>query len=1255
MQAPASPHPSEQILRAFGNGQLDATSAEAVGEHLDGCPECLRKVVGISSDSFLDALRRARSTESPSSSRTEPEHTRSLLKSHPSLQGTETAALATSSLAAGLPAELSNHPDSQILRELGHGGMGVVYLAHNELMGRDEVLKIMGPHIIALRGVIDRFQREIRAVAGLRHPNIVAAYTAFRAGESLVFAMEYVEGLDLARMVKARGPMPVANACSYIHQAALGLQHAHERGLVHRDIKPGNLMLSRHGDRAVVKILDFGLAKAGRENKVVPLGPGDAQPEGGGETLTLAGQMLGTPDFIAPEQIDDAQGADIRADIYSLGCTLYFLLAGSPPFQATTQYDLLQAHHSMDAQLLNFVRPEVPSELAALVAKMMAKEPKRRFQTPDEVAKALAPFFAKRTAAAHQAPGSEIPLAVASAAGHASAERTQCMSDTVATPPSSAMAGTEDYRYRPESIWPSLIKIDETEEDRDAVSTPAEPTGGRPHRLLAAIASLAGLAAVLLGTVLILATSKNGSRSGIGQPKAPIPIVVGGTRAGGELPARRVVPGDRTDKEGVNPGHGEPVNTIAPRTDGSSKPESVRREPAGEDSRAATRVHSPQATPQPIVASLPKRVIQIREDEPPMKGKAPRERPSSPIESTKSTPARATRRYVNLVPGELPRAQNLITSVAFLPDGRHAVTVGQSPDMVLWDLVERRAIRPFQDHPDVVFPVAVSPDGLLAATGGQDKISEKDFDIRVWELATGGLRRLSGHKGIVSGLCFTPDAKHLISTSYDGTLRFWNVPTWGLDSTRPYLEPLTALAASADGRLIATGTHSGKLLLWDVDTRQRVDPLKERSHPSLVHDLAFLYDNTGLISTFKNGDVVLWDIDSARPRRIIRGHEGGITSVACCPDGLLAATGGEVDGFVRLWDMATGREVAKFGGFLERIIGLAFSADGRLLLAADKHGALRLLPIPMDWQVDRILRDRSGPNKSVAMAVVSSDGRTILSAAVDGRLTRWDRESGRRIPHKGGSAGRVTAVAFSPDGRHVFSAGQDGTLRLRDLDSGRLIHEFSGPRDLVSSLAFSPDGRFTYSANGGPGTQRNESDFAIRVWNVEAAKEERRLEGHNGPIFALAVSPDGRRILARGGTTMILWDAVVGREIGRWEGQRGLCGNVAFLPDGRRAVSCGKDKTVRLWDLDSGQEIGRFRGHRAEVSWLAVSPDGRRILSSESNGSELRLWDVDTRKVIQRLGWGSVSPTRGSFTSDGRYAVWGGSDGTVRVYRLADP
>ncbi len=291
----------------------------------------------------------------------------------------------TGHLVDNLPPGLADHPDYEILRELGRGGMGVVYLAKNKLMGRLEVLKVVGGHLANKPAVLDRFIREIQSAARLQHKNIVSAYSALRVGESIILAMEYVEGEDLAKVVKSGGQLPVANACYYIYQAALGLQHAHERGMVHRDIKPANLILASDGKKKVVKVLDFGLAKVTSE--------GEAD-----SGLTSEGQMLGTPDYISPEQIRDAQKADIRADIYSLGCTFYYLLTGGPPFRASKLWDLYQAHFSMDADPLNRVRPEVSSELAALVAKMLAKDPDLRFQTPGDVAQSLTRFFKPGTA-----------------------------------------------------------------------------------------------------------------------------------------------------------------------------------------------------------------------------------------------------------------------------------------------------------------------------------------------------------------------------------------------------------------------------------------------------------------------------------------------------------------------------------------------------------------------------------------------------------------------------------------------------------------------------------------------------------------------------------------------------------------------------------------------------------------------------------------------------------------------------------------
>ena len=381
MNAPQAIHPTDQTLQAYGLGNLDDLLVDVVSKHLDSCPDCRGRVAELSSDSFLGKLREGWG---------QPQSTGPVVSSTggPS-RSAAGPSLVAPPLSETLPPGLADHPDYEILRELGRGGMGVVYLAQNKLMGRHEVLKVVGSHLVNRPEVMDRFLNEIRNAARLHHPNIVTAYSAFRLGDSLGLAMEYVEGLDLERMVKTKGPLPVVHACFFIHQAALGLQHAHEQGMVHRDIKPGNLMLVRLGNRSVVKILDFGLAKVRRER------PADG-------TLTAAGQLLGTPDFIAPEQIRDARQADIRADIYSLGCTLYYLLTGHPPFQATTLYEIYQAHHSMDAPLLNLVRTDVPMELAVLVATMMAKQPESRFQTPREVAQALVPFLKKESLAAQQ-------------------------------------------------------------------------------------------------------------------------------------------------------------------------------------------------------------------------------------------------------------------------------------------------------------------------------------------------------------------------------------------------------------------------------------------------------------------------------------------------------------------------------------------------------------------------------------------------------------------------------------------------------------------------------------------------------------------------------------------------------------------------------------------------------------------------------------------------------------------------------------
>jgi serine/threonine protein kinase len=372
METRPSSHPPADVLLALGAGKLDDATADAIFFHVEVCPDCLKTAGRLAGDSFLDKLRAARGysgTPAPSK----------VLSSFPAAGYTAPIPTTSERPAMTILPELRDHPQYEVLRELGRGGMGVVYLAKNKLMDRLEVLKVVNKTLLGEAGAAERFLREIRAAAQLNHPNIVTAYSALQVGDVLLFSMEFIEGRDLAQVVKARGPLPAAHAGSYVLQAARGLQHAFEKGMVHRDIKPQNLIL--HGKTNIVKILDFGLAKATHTTGIP------------GEGLTGLNMMMGTPDYMAPEQARDAANVDIRADIYSLGCTLYCLLAGRAPFVGGSLATKLAAHQLSEPEPVESLRSDLPPGLAEIVRKMMAKDPDQRYQKPEEVVQALTICF----------------------------------------------------------------------------------------------------------------------------------------------------------------------------------------------------------------------------------------------------------------------------------------------------------------------------------------------------------------------------------------------------------------------------------------------------------------------------------------------------------------------------------------------------------------------------------------------------------------------------------------------------------------------------------------------------------------------------------------------------------------------------------------------------------------------------------------------------------------------------------------------
>ena len=344
-----NPCPTQEQLERFLSGRLSDFDRSSVNAHVQTCSACQQTV----------------STLGPGDSGT--------LVWNPRPEDG-----AQAQVAVTLPPQLRNHPRYVVRELLDVGGMGAVYKAEHRLLERTVVLKVIRPDVLSKPEQVQRFLREAKLAASLTHPNIVTVYEAEQAGETYFLVMEYLAGTDLLRLVQKLGPLPVAEACEWVRQAAAGLQYIHERGLVHRDIKPSNLFLV--GDQQV-KILDLGLAVLRTEDKR-------------GSGLTEQGQILGTIDYMAPEQWEDSRAVDIRADIYSLGCSFYHLLAGKPPFDSEEHSSLMKqmwAHALAPVPPLRERRPDVPEHLTAVLDRMLAKKPADRFGTPAEVAAALAP------------------------------------------------------------------------------------------------------------------------------------------------------------------------------------------------------------------------------------------------------------------------------------------------------------------------------------------------------------------------------------------------------------------------------------------------------------------------------------------------------------------------------------------------------------------------------------------------------------------------------------------------------------------------------------------------------------------------------------------------------------------------------------------------------------------------------------------------------------------------------------------------
>jgi WD40 repeat protein len=601
----------------------------------------------------------------------------------------------------------------------------------------------------------------------------------------------------------------------------------------------------------------------------------------------------------------------------------------------------------------------------------------------------------------------------------------------------------------------------------------------------------------------------------------------------------------------------------------------------------------------------------------------------------------------------------VISSVAFSPDGRYAITGGLDTTMKLWDIETGREVRTFAGHADRVDAVAYSPNGRYAISG------HYIGRMKLWDVVTGKeLRTFSERSNNVLSVAFSPNGQYILSGGWDKTLKLWDVATgMELRNFAGHSDKVSSVAFSPDGRYILSGSWDKTLNLWDMVAGRELRTFS--GHSDKVSSVVFSPDGRHILSGSLDNTMKIWDVTTGKelrsfgypkpvilPSTNIDTGRSNFMAVAFSPDGKQIISGG--GGYIlKLWDVETGGELRTYDGriplFGNSVTSVAFSPDGRYILSAGYDKAPKL------WEVStgKILHSFGGSSlifsNGVNHVAFSPDIRYILVS--NGKTQKlWEIATGREIrtftKHSEDlSKDFLNNAVFSPDGQHILTVGSDKTLRLWNVTTGRELRTFA-ENSAGFPVAFSPDGRYILSGSGSV-------DKTLKLWDVATGKILRTFAGHSDAVFSVAFSPDGRYVLSGSeDKTLKLWDVATGRELRTFIGHSKWIFTVAFSPDGRYVLSGSVDKTLKLWDVETGRILRTFMGHSASINSVAFSPDGRYIISGSDEG-EIKQWDMATGRELRTFVGHSARVCSVAFSLDGRYIISGSDDQTTILWDVS--
>ncbi|MBN2594233.1 MAG: protein kinase [Sedimentisphaerales bacterium] len=1028
----------------------------------------------------------------------------------------------------------------ELLELIGEGGMGLVYLAEQkEPVKRRVALKIIKPGMDS-RQVIARFEAERQALAMLDHPNIAHVFDAgtTEAGRPY-FVMEYVKGMSITSYCDQR-KLNIEQRLRLFEQVCEAIHHAHQKGIIHRDIKPSNILVSVHGDRALPKIIDFGIAKAAASTFTEKT------------MFTFQGQVLGTPEYMSPEQVDLAvQDIDTRSDIYSLGVVLYELLAGVLPFERES------LGHLGFEEVQRTIREQEPAS------------PSIRLTRLGEQAKTIAASRGTQVIALARRLHRELEWI-----------------------PLKAMRKDRCRRYRSASEMADDIRNYLTGLPLIAgPETAVYRVKKFVHKHAGSVATVVLVAAaIILGFIVSTAMYLRAE-------DARQKEVVARTEA---EQARQ--------KEFVARTRAEQAEEIA-----EQKAEELRRSHYVNDIQLAGFKYSERniSRVRELLNACPNDLrgwewdrLNYISDQSSMTlrghsgwvGCAAISPDGKLIASGGQTDH--TIKIWNIMTGKefiaIPEAHtDIIRCVSFSPDGKRLVSGSNDRTVKVWDVQTGREVMTLRGYPENVYDARFSPDGkLIVCAGGWQG------NIIVWDEETGEmLKTLTGHTGEVWSLAFSPDGKRIVSGSRDRTIKVWDVETGAeMITIRGHQDGVDAVEFSPDGKCIISGSQDGTIKVWDVLSGAELMTL--RGHESNVPSIAVSPDNQYIASGGMDKTIKIWNAATGENVLTLYGHEHWILSLAFAPDSKRIASSGSGDGTIKVWDVTVDRELTKLEGHQSLVSSVAFSPDGNRIVSASADGMIKLWDTRNHTEL-KILRN-SQQKWFIYSVAFSPDGRYIASGGYAQTLKIWDVVTGAETMTFRGHTGPIVAAAFSPDGKYVASGSDDKALKVWDVNSGNQVAALQTHKSGLLSVAFSPDGKFIASGSRDP---------MIRIWDWQAGRECFALSGHEkGYITSVGFSRDGTRVVSscQEDCTVKVWDALTGAELTTLK-HADVVISAAFSPDGKRVISGCRDKTARVWDAASGTELLSLRAESG-VTTVAFDLDGEIIVAGTFDGSVV-LWE----------------------------------------------